>query len=151
MKRHICVSFAAIVLFAFFLLPSSRAQQNESNSSAVELQDLLQQRHDTLERRYEAIKRQYDDRAITYEHVLAALDDVLRAKDALYQAKFPPDALTQERLALCKLRIGNFRYLEELRDAQVKAGSVPVEDGYAATAARIQAEIDYLRIESGSD
>ena len=151
MKRHICVSFAAIVLFAFLLLPSSRAQQNDSNSNTADLQELLQQRHDALERRHEAIKRRYDNRAITYEHVLSALDDLLQAKDALYQAKLPPASLKQERLALCKTRINNFRYMEELREAQVKTGAVPVEEGYAATAARIQAEIDCLRIETGSD
>ena len=151
MNRHICISVAAIVLLAFLLLPSSGAQQSDANSNAPELQNLLQQRHDALQQRYDAIKRRYDDGALTYEHVLPALDELLQAKDALCRAKLPPAALSKERLAVCKSRIGNFRFFEELRDAQVKNGSVPVEEGYAATAARIQAEIDYLRIESGSD
>jgi outer membrane protein TolC len=144
MTRRICISSAILLLLAWLVIPESGAQQNDKNPNAAKIQELLQQRHNALQQRYEAIRRRYDDGSLSFDHVVPALDDVLKAKLELAPTR-------QEQIEVCKQRIDNLRTLEEHVEAKVNAGQGRTDERHAATAARIQAEIDCLRLESDPD
>jgi hypothetical protein len=141
MTRRICCTLAVLVLLVWLVTAESGAQPNAGNPNAVKLQELLQERHDALEKLYEVVKSRHDDGTLHYELVVPVLDDLLKAKLELAPSK-------QERLELCRKRVDNLRFLEEIAEARLKVRSGLVDAKLLATAARLQAEIDCLREES---
>ena len=144
MTRRICISSAVLVLIAWLVIPESRAQQNDEDPNATKIRELLKQRRDALQQRYEVIQRRFDDGTLDFDHVVPALDDLLNAKFDLANSR-------KEQIEFCKQRIDNFRTLEKYAETKFQVGQGRTEDRYAAKAARIQAEIDCLRLESDSD
>ncbi len=143
MTRLICIS-TVLVLIAWSVIPESRAQQNDEDPNASKIQELLKQRRDTLQKRYDIIQRRFDDGSLSFDHVVPALDDLLKAQIEFAESR-------KEQIAFCKQRVENLRTLEKYAEVKSNLGTGRTEEKYAATAARIQAEIECLRFESDSD
>ena len=144
MTRRICISSAVLFLIAWLVISESGAQQNDELGNAAKIRELQQQRFDALRKRYEVVQARYDDGSL-------GLEDVVAAQDALLIAKLEIAESRQEQLQIGKERIDNLRSKEKLEDVKFESGRGRAEDRYAAKAARIQAEIDFLRLESGLD
>jgi outer membrane protein TolC len=126
------------------VIPESGAQQNDENPNASKIRELLEQRRDALQQRYEAIQKRHDDGSLSFVHVVPALDDLLKAKLELANS-------CKEQIEICRKRIDNFRSLEEYAEVRLKSGPGRTEERDAAKAARLQAEIDCLRLGSDPD
>ena len=144
MTHRICISSAVLVLIAWLVIHQSEAQQNVENPNASKIRELQEQRRDALKQRYEAIRKRYDDASLSFDHVVPALDDLLKAQLELARSR-------KEQSEVCKQRIDNLRSLEEYAEVRLESGHGRTEEFQAAKAARMQAEIDWLRLESDSD
>ncbi|WP_146525384.1 hypothetical protein [Novipirellula artificiosorum] len=114
MKSLICRCRWLIV--AWIALNESDAQQNNENSDAARIQQLLQQRHDALKQRYDAVVRQNEDGSLHAKHVAPALDGLLKAKEELASSK-------QDKIEICRKRIANLRRGEEIAEKLRKVGA----------------------------
>jgi hypothetical protein len=144
MNRRICIAIAALTFVAWIATNESDAQQDIKNPDATKIEQLLQQRHEALEQRYDALMQRHDNGTLHSMHVIPAFDDLLKAKLELASTK-------REKIEICNQRIENLRKGEEIAEALNKVGTGSFEDRMLATAARIQAEIDCLRLKSAPE
>jgi hypothetical protein len=144
MKRQLCVAFATIAIVAWFATSESDGQQNAENPDAVTIRQLLQQRYDVLKQRYDAVLQRHENGTLHSVHVIPVFDDLLKAKQELAVTK-------REQIEVCNERVENLRKGEEIAESRYKTGQGLLEDRALATAARIHAEIECLRLKSAPE
>jgi hypothetical protein len=141
MKRLSCFVFVLLVFIAWLASPDTDAQQTDQIQNDKELQQLLSQRRGVLKERFDIIKAGHDDGRHSYKRVISAQDMLLNAELELASTK-------ADRIEIYRKRIENFRFLEELATARVKKALATADEKLLATANRIQAEIDCIRVAS---
>ncbi len=144
MMRRIWLAGFVLPSLACVVMRDSAAQQPTYAEYSEKLNALQQERLDALSKRYDAIKGRYDSGRVTFDYMSTALDELLHAKADMATSK-------KDRVEICRQRIDNLRGLEEHRIRQAKAGTVQVEEMYAAVAARCLVEIECLRLELQAD
>ena len=109
---------------------------DENQAAAIE--SLLKQRRDILRQMVDMVedacrqgRRQYAD--------------MVRASESLIEAELELTTDKAERIALRKRRLDGMKTLEEIARAQQQVGRAVHSELFAATAARLKAEIDLLR------
>ena len=139
-------SIALIVILSTVSVADSFAfaqQETESDSSVV-LNELLTERRDTLAKRLATLETKSAQGQLKIDAVIAARDQLLDAELQLAKTK-------EQRLAIFQKRIDNMRELEDSVKLQNENGLATPESLLAATAARLQAEIDLVRERGGDD
>lgn len=139
MKAPIVRCSAGVTMLV--LIAASQASELQADSPSVggdaKLKALQEERRDTLAQRLEGLREQYMQGN-------ASLRTVISASNALLDAELRLADQHSDRIALFAERVKNSRKLEDLLRQQHLIGSVPSEEVLAATAARLQAEIDLL-------
>ena len=132
--------FVLIAVIAFTCLAGSwmNAQQETKAGLKDTLNELLTQRRDVLKQRVDTLESRSAEGSIQIDVVLHARDQLLDAELQLVKTK-------AERLALFQKRIDNMRFLEDSVKQRYEAGITLPENFFAATAARLQAEIDLAK------
>lgn len=138
-------SLALIVIFGFALSGSwhLNGQEESKAESGDKLTKLLQERRDTLAKRVAALEMQLGHGELKIDSVIAARGDLLEAELQLAKTK-------NRRVEIFMKRIDNMRELENSVKLQFENGLATNESYLAATAARLQAEIDLIREQQGS-
>ena len=143
MTVRICTLSAALVLLLWQVPTGTGSQQDGDDAKAAKLRELLQQRHLELEARYQAIQRRYYDGSLSFEHVLPALTDLMQAKLELVVSE-------EDKQQVYQQWIDASRTIEDHVGFKVEAGLARIDQQHAATAARLRAEIDLLRLDPGN-
>lgn len=145
MKRNLTLATIVCLLIGLGVLPISSAQQGTAETDSGKVRALLQQRHDVLQERYEYLKQisRYRDQKNPHQSVVPALDELLQVKIELAET-------AAERVAICKQRVENRRQLEEYEQLLAKIGADRTAELLTARSARIQAEIDCLRLQEAA-
>lgn len=141
-SRDVCNVLGYLALFAVCLggfLPalkmSPRLVVSSQSPSSEEVRELMIQRRDVLKQRATTLDTMYQAGRLK-------LDSVLRGRDQLLEAELHLAENTEQRQAIYEQRVENMRKLEETIQARFDNGDAQYEASLAATAARLQAEIN---------
>ena len=140
-KHFLFVSlFAACLATFIFAVQPSQSTDNEK------INRLMEERRDALQKIVEVFKSKYD-------RGMVKIDTVYRAQNDLLNAELDLATTKGDRVAIMKKQLENFQSMEsralELQKIGAQGGEVEVV--LTATAARLQAEIQWLRESRTSD
>lgn len=138
-------SFAVMILVGATFVNGSftQAQESAEPASRTELKELLTKRRDVLR---QLVKAMEEKRSIGVLQV----DSVVAAREQLLNADLQLATTQKQRLEIYQERIDNMQVLEDSLKVRHQAVGAPVESLLAATAARLQAEIDLAREKESS-
>lgn len=122
-------------------LCSSFAQDNEAKHGK-EIRALLAERRDTLRLRLETVDVLYRSGKVGIERVISANNDLLEAELELCSSQ-------AEKVEVSKKRLDNLRALEKIVLEKHASGIESRDNQLLTTAARIGAEIGWLRQREG--
>ncbi len=146
-KRILCLALlccAGALSITWFARTPSRAADAAKVDFDKQITALMEQRRDTLKQRleYATARARLDPKHF---------DDQILANDEFLQAKLALATSREDRIAIAKERVENFREREDYLAAQSKAGLGGPDIELVARAARQQAEIELLREQRGSE
>ncbi|MCA9210094.1 MAG: hypothetical protein KDA55_17170 [Planctomycetales bacterium] len=119
------------------------AQDIEANN-AKKILALLEERRDILRLRLQAVDAMYRNGKVAIERVISANDDLLEAELELCTTR-------RERVDVRRKQLDNLRALEEMVSEKYASGIDSKDNKLLATAARIGAEIAWLRQQDESN
>lgn len=141
MRRRSCgLLIVAIVVGSLSFATQAEPQGEAESPHDGKLRALLVQRRDVLKRRYEMMKVRLKLPSGTTG---VALEDCIAAHNQFLMAELEMSSDRQQRLELLQKRIDNFRGLERQAEVRVRRGLQG--DASLEEAARLQAEIDFVR------
>lgn len=144
---HILIKhFLFVSLFAACLATFIFAVQPSQSTDNEQINRLMAERRDALQKIVEVFKSKYD-------RGMVKIDTVYRAQNDLLNAELDLATTKGDRVAIMKKQLENFQSMESrARDLQkIGAQGGEVEVVLTATAARLQAEIQWLRESRTSD
>jgi hypothetical protein len=132
-----------VLLSAWLALAPSQAADDEKAEVKKQIHAMLEQRQNTLKERFEVVTALHKQGALSSQDITQANEDLLQAKLALATER-------DERIAIAKQRVENFRQSEAIVDSLFRRAEASQVEKLLVTAARQQAEIDLLRERLGN-
>lgn len=132
----------AVTASAWLALTPSHAADDEKAELNKQIHALLEQRRDTLKERFEVV-------TALHQKGINSSQDIAQAAEELLQAKLALATDRDERIAIAKERVENFRRGEAVVESLFARAEVSRSQKLKATATRQQAEIDLLREQLG--
>ncbi len=132
----------AVIASAWLALTPSHAADDEKAELNKQIHALLEQRRDTLKERFEVV-------TALHQKGINSSQDIAQAAEELLQAKLALATDRDERIAIAKERVENFRRGETVVESLFARAEASRSQKLKATATRQQAEIDLLREQLG--
>lgn len=137
MRSRICIVLVAVLTASLFFAAFNGVAQEEPARIQKKIVELKMKRRDTLKQRVEVLQTRTDSGELE-------ITTVIRARDDLYHAELELVTEKAKRVKLSQQRFENLIGLEKATALRYTNGVGPIEDKLVATAARLQAEIDFL-------
>ena len=140
MKPIAVLSFLFIAASLGVMLCSRTAESQEEGQTSPEsrINRLLIERRDILRELLDAVK-------LRYESGETSVNSVFHAQNVLIEADLELAQTDIERMGIHDMRVKNLRNFENALEQQHSQGEATVEQLLASKAARMQAEIEFLR------
>jgi vacuolar-type H+-ATPase subunit D/Vma8 len=132
----------AVIASAWLARTPSHAADDEKAELNKQIHALLEQRRDTLKERFEVV-------TALHQKGINSSQDIAQAAEELLQAKLALATDRDERIAIAKERVENFRRGEAVVESLFARAEASRSQKLKATATRQQAEIDLLREQLG--
>ena len=138
MKTRSYLALVVIVALAFFIGSATKAQEGTKTDESTQLTELLGKRLDVLLQLVETLEYKFSQGRCKVDSVVAVREQLLDAELQLTTHK-------TKRLEILQKRIDNMRQLEDSMKTRHQTGNTTLETLLVATAARLKAEIDFVR------